>query len=179
MQTTQQNNTDESPEKDKQSGFGKLLKNRTFQLLMIVLLVFLFILWIYSLGKQKGTLEQKLIPQVKVESDNTISSDFKLEAAETAKEIDRVTYGVEWPGDFGVWSIYGEHFEAKKQLYGKMLKLSRNQMFYLYNQYNLMFYTKASKTMAQAIIQDAGGLVITAPENEKTLIAKIKALKLP
>lgn len=179
MQPTEQQNNIDLPEKDKQSGFGKLLKNKTFQLLMIVLLIFLFILWIYSLGKQKGTLDQKLIPQVRVESDNTISADFKLEAAEMAKEIDRVTYGIEFPGDFGIWSIYGEHFEAKRQLYGKMLKLSRNQMFYLYNQYNLMFYTKASKTMAQAIIQDSGGLIFTAPESEKSLISKIKALKLP
>ncbi len=176
MQATEQNDT-KIPEKE--SGFGKLLKNRTFQTLMIVLLAFLFVLWIYSLGKQKGTLDQKKIPQVTVENDGTIDTDYKNQAAETAKEIDRVTNGIEWVGDFGIWSIYGEHFEAKKQLYGKMLKLTRNQMFYLYNQYNLMFYAKNAKTMAQAIIQDAGGVVFTPPENEKALIAKIKALKLP
>lgn len=173
----QSQNNDKSEVESKQT-FDDILASKTFQTFLIALIIVIFIWWIYSLGKQKGKENQAKIPQVKIENDGSIDTDFKADAQEIIKELFRVTDGVDW-WNAGIGGLKGKHSEAKKQLYGKLLKLTRPQIFYVYNLYNLNYYVKTNETMVQAIVSDHASWIANTPDNENEIIAKLEALKLP
>lgn len=164
---------------DERSNLEKVWTNKWVRTGFVLLIIFGIIFYVYSLGRQTIKDNQKKIPQVKIDNDGSIDDAFKEQSVENVKEIFRVTDGVDWISDIGVWQIRGKHFEAKKQIYSKLLKMSRPQIFYVYNLYNLTYYPSTAETMVQAIVGDKGGLLITPPENEAKLIEKLKALKLP
>jgi hypothetical protein len=163
---------------DTLSKTDKFWSSKFFKLLMILLGIGIILYLVYRSGRNTVKENAKKIPILKIENDGSIDENFKSECIETVKEIFRVTDGVDW-WNAGFGGIKSKQFEAKNQIYGKILKMTRPQLFYLYNLYNLTHYPKTEETMAQAIISDQASFIQNSPDNETKLIAKMQALKMP
>lgn len=178
MQTTNPQNESTELEKTQSSGFVTFLKNPIVKTILIVVVIGVVLLLIYKSGRDTIIANQKKIPLVKVENDGSIDENFKSSAVEYVKEISRVTDGVDW-WNVGLGGIKSKHFEAKNQIYGTMLKMTRPQLFYTYNLYNLTYYPKTEETMVQSVVGDQSSIIQNSPENESKIISKMQTLKLP
>jgi hypothetical protein len=160
------------------SAFEKIWKGKLFKTGLVLLIIGLILYYVYQQGRQTIKDNAKKIPLLKIENDGSIDSSFKDDSVETVKEIFRVTDGTDW-WNVGIGGIKSKHFEAKNQLYGKLLKMTRPQLFYVYNLYNLTHYPTTEETMTQAITGDQSSFLQNSPDNETKIVSKMKTLKMP
>lgn len=163
---------------DDRSSLEKIWTNKWVKTGLTLLIIFLIIYYVYYAGRKTIKENQKKIPLVKIENDGSIDDNFKEASVDIVKEIFRVTDGVDW-WNVGLGGIKSKHFEAKNQIYSKLLRMTRPQLFYVYNLFNLTHYPKTEETLTQAVIGDQSSTIQNSPDNEKKIISKLQTLKLP
>jgi hypothetical protein len=146
--------------------FGEAINGKGTIIFMIVLLICGFIYWIYTRGKKEGQATLPDIPITPIENDGSVTEAWKREGDYFATEVFRLTDSVDWV--FGRKTI-----AAKSLLYGKIVKVTKPQLAYIYDRFNQKYFAKNSETMTEAIEGD-NHIWLPSPDFESELIAKLR-----